>query len=235
MIKRRGDPPGLVHVLSAMEACKAYEPWHGKRSHQTFLRHTSGKCLHCYRYFIDDTLGVIYLRVPTWCPFRLQFYCNGHSWLARSLKAAGIGYTMADNAFIRLDDRKRAQQLADAFSPDTHACHARSLRGAVLPVLDAFGQRYRRSLMQVATFLGKKITAQLTQEIGSRFATRVEGTCVNHCLGKVLVKMYDKFGRVLRLETTTNDLSFFTHQRKLEHRNGHLSGEWRPSKRPSTA
>src|SRR5215469_1598255 len=39
-----------------------------------------------------------------WCPFRLQFYCNGHSWLARQLTAAGIGFTLADNAFVRIDD-----------------------------------------------------------------------------------------------------------------------------------
>jgi hypothetical protein len=50
--------------------------------------------------FIDAELGFIYLRVPTWCPFRLQFYCNGHSRLARQLAAAGIGHAMADNAFI---------------------------------------------------------------------------------------------------------------------------------------
>jgi hypothetical protein len=265
VIKRRGDHPGLVHVLSAMEACNAYEPWHDKRSHQTFLRHTSGKCLHYYFYFIDDTLGLIYLRVPTWCPFRLQFYCNGHSWLARSLAAAGIGYTMADNAFIRLDDWARAQQLADAFSPD--ALHALLDRYAeqCCPVLDVFGQRYHWSLMQVeyatdlafrsdaimkplydelsrqaifsvkaeqvASFLGKKITPQLAQEIGSRFATRIEGTCVKHYLGKVSVKMYDKFERVLRLETTTNDVSFFKHHRKVEHRDGHQSREIAPLKK----
>ncbi|WP_299163574.1 MarR family transcriptional regulator [Accumulibacter sp.] len=265
VIKRRGDHPGLVHVLSAMEACNAYEPWHDKRTHQTFLRHTSGKCLHYYFYFIDDTLGLIYLRVPTWCPFRLQFYCNGHSWLARSLATAGIGYTMADNAFIRLDDWARAQQLADAFSPDTlHAILDRYAEQCC-PVFDVFGQSYHWSLMQVeyatdlafrsdavmkplyeelsrqaifsvkaeqvATFLGKKITPQLAQEIGSRFATRIEGTCVKHYLGKVSVKMYDKFGRVLRLETTTNDVSFFKHHRKVEHRDGHQSREIAPLKK----
>ena len=50
VIKERGDHPGLVHIISAMEACDAYEPWHDKRTHQTFLRHTSGKCLHHYFY-----------------------------------------------------------------------------------------------------------------------------------------------------------------------------------------
>ncbi|MEQ6340844.1 MAG: hypothetical protein M3A44_04115 [Gammaproteobacteria bacterium] len=45
----------------------------------TFLRSTPGKCLHYYFYFIDEEVGLCYLRVPTWRPFRLQFYCNGHS------------------------------------------------------------------------------------------------------------------------------------------------------------
>ena len=31
-----------------------------------------GKCLHYYFYFIDPQLGLCYLRVPTWCPFRLS-------------------------------------------------------------------------------------------------------------------------------------------------------------------
>ena len=81
----RGRHPGLVHVISAMEACDAYQPWHDKRTGRTFLRPDSGKCLHYYFYFIDAELGLCYLRVPTWCPFRLQFYYNGHNLLARKL------------------------------------------------------------------------------------------------------------------------------------------------------
>ena len=88
VLKRRGEHPGLVHVISAMEACGAYQPWHDKQTHKTFVRPDSGKCLHYYFYFIDAELGLVYLRVPTWAPFRLQFYCNGHSWLARQLSGA---------------------------------------------------------------------------------------------------------------------------------------------------
>jgi len=55
--------------------------------------------------------------VPTWCPFRLQFYCNGHSWLARKLTSEGIDFA-------------RAQQLADVFRPDD-----------LHRLLDAYGQR----------------------------------------------------------------------------------------------
>jgi len=118
ILAKRGDHPGLVHVISTMETCDSYQPWHDKQSGKTFLRPDSGKCLHYYFYFIDAELGLIHLRVPTWCPFRLQFYCNGHSWLARQLSAAGIDFVTADNAFLSVGDWQRAQRLADGFSPD---------------------------------------------------------------------------------------------------------------------
>ncbi len=38
VIAGRGEHPGLVHVISAMEACGAYQPWHGKKTHKTFVR-----------------------------------------------------------------------------------------------------------------------------------------------------------------------------------------------------
>ena len=91
----------------------------------------------------------MYLRVPTWAPFRLQFYCNGHSWLARKLTAKGIGYAMADNAFVRIDDWAFAQALADTLSPDQlHRTLDRYAR-LYCPISDVFGQSYHWSLMQV--------------------------------------------------------------------------------------
>ena len=97
IIKQRGGQPGLVHIFSAMEQCQAYRPWHDKVSHETYVKMTQGKCLHYYFYFIDPELGLCYLRVPTWCPFRLQFYFNGHNALAAKLQQAGIAFELADN------------------------------------------------------------------------------------------------------------------------------------------
>ena len=265
VLAQRGEDPGLVHVISAMEACDSYRPWHDKASGKTFVRPDSGKCLHYYFYFIDAALGLIYLRVPTWAPFRLQFYCNGHSWLARQLTAAGIGYSMADNAFVRVDDWPRAQQLADALSPDQLHRILDHYAALCCPVCEVFGQSYHWSLMQVeyatdlvfrstttlgplydqlvrqsvlsvkaeqvASFLGRQITPQLAQEIGSQFSTRIEGTCIKHRFGKSSVKMYDKCGIVLRIETTTNDVSFFKHHRKVEHRDGPPTRELAPVKK----
>jgi hypothetical protein len=64
VLEQRGDRPGLVHILSAMEACDAYKPWHDKQTHKTFVRPDSGKCLHFYFYFQDARFGLVYLRVP---------------------------------------------------------------------------------------------------------------------------------------------------------------------------
>ena len=265
VLKQRGDHPGLVHIISAMEACDSYRPWHDKASGKTFVRPDSGKCLHYYFYFMDADLGLIYLRVPTWSPFRLQFYCNGHGWLARQMTAEGIGYTMADNAFVRIDDWQRAQALADALSPDLLHRTLDGYAAQCCPVLDVFGQSYHWSLMQVeyatdlafrstttlgplyeqlirqsvlsvkveqvASFLGRHITLQLAQEIGSQFSTRIEGTCVKHRFGKSSIKMYDKSGIVLRIETTTNDVSFFKHHRRVEHRDSPPTRELAPVKK----
>ena len=78
---------------------------------------------------------------------------------------------------------------------------------------------------KVASFLGKKITPALAQEIGSRLSTRIEGRCIKHSMGAASVKVYDKFSRVLRIETTVNDVSFFKHHRKVEHWDGHSTRE----------
>ena len=43
---------------------------------------------------------------------------------------------------------------------------------------------------------------------------------MKHRFGKCSIKMYDKCGIVLRIETTANDVSFIKHHRKVEHRNG---------------
>ena len=265
VLAARGDAPGLVHVISAMETCATYQPWHDKASGRTFLRPDTTKCLHYYFYWMDRELGLIYLRVPTYCPFRLQMYCNGHSWLARRLAREGIDYATADNAFVRIADWTRAQALADTLNPELLHRHLDRYTKLCCPVLDVFGQAYHWSIMQVeystdlvfksaqilsplyeqiareavlsvkaeqvATFLGKKITPQLAAELGSRLSTRIEGTCIKHRLGSCSVKLYDKFARILRIETTTNDVSFFKHHRKVEHRNGRTTREVAPLKK----
>lgn len=112
ILDQRGEQPGLVHIFSALEPCFSYKPWHDKQTGKTYLKLDSGKCLHYYFYFIHEQLGLCYLRVPTWCPFRLQFYFNGHAWLAAQLKQNGVAFELLDNAFAHIADYALANELA---------------------------------------------------------------------------------------------------------------------------
>jgi hypothetical protein len=254
MIRQRGAHPGLVHIYSAMEACTAYKPWHNKKTHTTHLKTVTGKCLHYYFYFLHAELGLCYLRVPTWAPFRLQFYCNGHHLLASRLHKKGIGYQILDNVFVHMDDFDKAQKLADDIQVKRMHRQLDKIVNQFCPIVRHFINKYHWSFMQVeyatdilfkqqsdlkwiydeivrtaihsvkpeqiATFLGRKLHGGYEDEMGNAFHTRIEGTCIKHRMGPVAVKMYDKFGLVLRVETVANDVSFFKHHRRVEHRDG---------------
>jgi hypothetical protein len=80
----------------------------------------------------------------------------------------------------------------------------------------------------IATFLGKKLVPQFEGEMGNRFNIRIEGTRIKHTMGPVSLKLYDKFGLILRIETTVNDVCFFRHYREVEHRDGTHETKWAP-------
>lgn len=265
ILAQRGCEPGLVHIFSAMELCPSfqyhYDPHTGKNS----LRGRQGKCVHYYLYFVHEELGLCYLRVPTWAPFRLQFYFNGHNWLAQQLTKHGIAFQQMDNTFVQIQDWQRAQELADGLCIEALRQELDRLATLYCPVIEQFANGYHWSLMQVeyatdlvfrsakdlaplydalihtaihavkpdhvATFLGRKLHQNFEAELGSDFHTRIEGTRIKHHMGQAALKMYDKFGRVLRIETTANDVSFFQHYRTVEHRDGTKESKVAPMKK----
>lgn len=83
----------------------------------------------------------------------------------------------------------------------------------------------------VATFLGKKLGPRYLGEVGNDYNTRIQGTRIRHRMGRVALKMYDKFGHVLRIETVVNDVSFFKHHRTVEHRDGSRETKLAPVKK----
>jgi len=252
----RGDSPGLICILSAVEGCPTYYPWRDKKTGKSFLRYRPGKCKHYYFYFMDEEFGLCYLRIATYAPFGLQFYCNGHNILAKKLDKAGIKYHMLDNSFDYIGNYERTQELANSI--DTQQLKARLEYYAKLycPVHGRFSSHHHWSIMQIeystdiifksrealagiyeditktavhtvkvnniATFLGKRFTKAFNEEAGSKYRVLLEGTCIKHFLGKNSIKMYDKFGQILRIETTSNDVSKFFIYRQVHHRDGSL-------------
>ena len=149
ILATRGEHPGLVYIFSAMEACPSFEPWHDKPSGRTFLKGRDAKCLHYYFYFSSEEFGLCYLRVPTWAPFRLQFYCNGHNWLAKQMTLANISFRQCDNTFTHIADVERAQALSDSFPIERlHRC-LDEIAMQYCPVINHFPNSYHWSVMQV--------------------------------------------------------------------------------------
>jgi hypothetical protein len=149
IIEKRGTHPGLVHIISVMERCPSYKPWHDKNTHKTFLIPVEGKCLHYYFYFIDEELGLMYVRVPTWCPFRLQIYFNGHNLLNTKLRRKNIEFNVLDNALINISDYEKAQNLSDNLSVKFLHKTMDSLALKYCPVIKKFHILYHWSIMQV--------------------------------------------------------------------------------------
>lgn len=148
IIKNRGAHPGLVHIISVMESCTSYKPWHEKLTHKTFLKYDQGKCLTYYFYFIDELLGLCYVRVPTWLPFKLQIFFNGHAWLSNELTKKNIAHQIMDNAFIAIDDWSKAQKISDNLSIEKLHKKLNGFAEKYCPVHKVFKQQYHWSIMQ---------------------------------------------------------------------------------------
>lgn len=256
ILQERGAQPGLVAILSAMESCPTYRPQRNPQSGRRWLKADAGKCLHYYFYLIDPWLGLVYLRVPTWAPFGLQFYFNGHGALEHALAAPEHRARFGDNALLATSDWAAAQQIADElFEPARlHRTLEAYARRFCPPARELAEGGYHWSLSQVelstdlifrsvqsldplyeelartailsvkvddiATFLNRPIHPLMRQEVSNRFDLQVQGRRIRHRMGEASIKMYDKFGSILRVETTTNDVTFFRHHRRVEHKDG---------------
>ena len=265
IISETGKAEGLIHIFSAMEQCNTYKPWHDKVSGKTFLKFDQSKCLHYYFYFIDKEPGLCYLRVPTWAPFRLQFYMNGHNLPAHKLRKKNISYRMHDNAFLEISDMETAQKLSDRMNPEGLHKILDVFAKRYCPAADSLGLGYTWTVQQIecatdimfkqqadleplydeiirtaihtvkpdniATFPGQRITYNCKKEVGTNYNQRILGTRIKHHMGDVSIKMYDKFGLVLRIESTCNDIGTFRVKRKVEHRDGSSTEQKAPLKK----
>ena len=265
ILQDQGVHSSIVCIFSTVEACKAYKPWHDKNTGKSFLKSETRQCLHYYVYFVDELLGLGYIRIPTWCPFQLQIYFNGHNFLANKLKGQNIDYTMLDNAFDSISDPIKAQELSDSFKVEELHRKFDELAWKYCPVYKELGLRYQWNVMQaeystdivfrkqsdlkpiyeeivktavhsvkpnnISTFLGQKLSPLYQGEMGNNYTVRIEGTRIKHVMGSVSIKMYDKFSKILRIETTCNDISFFKHFREVVHRDGTTSNKMAPLKK----
>ena len=111
LAQKDGITEGLVCIFTTQEACSSFKIAYGIGRPR--LVRSRPRCLVLYFYYLDPEFGLIHIRLPTWFPFTLQVYVNGHEWLARQLRKQQLGFTPCDNAFLAVEDFVKAQKLAD--------------------------------------------------------------------------------------------------------------------------
>ncbi len=261
IVERDKITKGLVCVLGAVETCRSFKVAHGEKRPR--LVSARRKCLCLYFYFVDREFGLMHVRITSWFPFMVQVCLNGHEWLARKLDRHGIGYRKADNAFLSIDEPRRAQRFADRFAgknwPRVLSALARRvnplmktlLRGmdyywvtqqaeyatdvmfhrpaALAGLYDALLKHAtaRFSAEDVMTFLGRKLHGRFAGDVGTDYKTRWPGVRVRHRMKENGIKMYNKHGSVLRIETTINRPGEFKVRRQATRKGRPVMG-WFP-------
>lgn len=236
--RQDGISQGLVCVFAIVEACQSFRLVYGEGKPR--LASTSPRCLCMYFYYIDREFGFMHVRIQTWFPFTVQIYMNGHEWLARKMTQHGIGYRQVDNAFVHIEDSKRAQRFADRFVNKNFPRILEAFAHKVNPLLDdllqdmnhywvidqaeyatdvmfqdraALKDLYQKllehatvcfSAEDVLSFLGRKLNGNFQGEVLNDFKKRWPGARVKHRMKGNWIKMYDKHGCVLRIETVIN-------------------------------
>jgi hypothetical protein len=216
-------------------------------------------------YSLDPQLGLIDVRLTTWFPFTIQVYVNGHSYLAREMRARRLGFNLQDNAFTALDDPAAAQELADSFAKLNWTKILDRLARQVNPLMfqrwfgglcsywvvdqaeyatdliftsrEALAGLYPRLLDHAAvnfsandllSFLGRRFHPRFDGEVLTDCQKgRHPGARIKHRVKTNWLKMYDKFGWVLRIETVINNPGEFR-VRRLRTRAGRREMVWCP-------
>jgi len=84
---------------------------------------------------------------------------------------------------------------------------------------DCFGSQ------EVMRFLGRRTNVRFSGESTTHHTARTEGVCIKHRVEENSIKMYDKQGSVLRIETTINNPGRFKVRRTVT-RKGHRVRQW---------
>jgi hypothetical protein len=204
----------------------------------------------------------MHVRLQTWFPFTVHVCLNGREWLARQMRALGIGHVQRENCFVDVADIARAQSLLEAqlstnwgailndLLRRVHPTHHATFRQVPLhyywsvdesewatDVLFRSPERLRSLFphwlhhgmrtfgsREVLRFLGHKIPAHqglhgnFQGEVTTDLRQRPEGVRIKHRVKRNSIKMYDKQGSVLRVETTLNEVGDFKAYRAAEGR-----------------
>jgi hypothetical protein len=112
---------GVYFIFKSMEQGRTFRvtvpKYPTKDPNYRILAQQWSRFTHYYFYIRDEFLGPIIVRVASFFPFHATYWLNGHSFIERELKRAGIGFRKNDNAFLAVDEVAALQAAADRLSP----------------------------------------------------------------------------------------------------------------------
>ena len=256
---RDGVHRGLICVFGAVEPIQSFRLAYGVGRPR--LSSDWRKGLVHYFYLLDPEFGFMHVRRPTWFPFTMQVYVNGHDWLARRLSRLRLVFQQLDNAFLSIARPERADRLAREFPRldwpkvlGRFACRFNPLLRDLLYPMTYYWvtdqaeyatdvmfrsradlQALYPSLLRhatlvyraedIMTFLGRKLDPRFQGEIVSDLKHRPEGARIKHRVKRNWIKMYNKHGRILRVETVINQTREFKVRRVSR---GRVRARWTP-------
>src|SRR6516225_1168314 len=147
----------------------------------------------------------------------------------RFLKALGDGVNPLLDPGSGLSLRTYYWTIAESeYATDVMFSSAADL-GAVYPHLIAHALR-QFSCQDVLRFLGRRVNARFSGQVTTSYLNRTEGVRIKHRVDSNSIKMYDKQGSVLRIETTINNPRMF-HVFRERTRKGQVALGWVPMRR----
>jgi len=108
---------GLISIVSCLETSYSFRLRGNKALKELEVGKELRQHLHYYLYYNDVEFGWMHVKIQSWYPFTIQIYVNGKEHLKRCLDKKNIAYQTYDNSitsFDRIEDLKKAQQIADS-------------------------------------------------------------------------------------------------------------------------
>ena len=230
----------IFTIISALE--KTYTIENSRKKSSKTLYRVKKQVKFYYIYFYDKVLGgLCYLKICTYVPFEMEFYCNGHHFIAHNLRKEGISYKQEGNCFTDCQKPERLQELGKhiTVADVLERCEYwkqqffKFNKGSYSKTNTDLQHQWYSSQIEVCTnlifkektfgrdFFNKMIllfsVLQLSDVLTKVFSARPRNyqskttqrtydlnAVIKHWFRGNSIKMYNKTGTLIRIETTIN-------------------------------
>jgi hypothetical protein len=113
---RPPDRPGVFLVLAAKAPARVWKVKRSSRGRIVSLEKKTEYVNHYSFHIMDPAWGHVTIKMSGHPPFPAQVILNGHEYVARQARAAGIGFSKEGNCFTGLADPRGLARVADTLS-----------------------------------------------------------------------------------------------------------------------